>query len=79
MHVKKWLDTTCITKHITFHCFRHTFAMMLTENGIPINTIATLLGHKKVSSTQVYSKVTRQMAEDAIDKAGKMFHHTKND
>ena len=77
-HVKKWLDTACIKKHITFHCFRHTFAMMLTENGIPINTIATLLGHKKVSSTQVYSKVTRQMAEDAIDKTGLMLHHTNN-
>ncbi len=68
-HVKKWLASANITKHITFHCFRHTYAMMLTEKGISINIISTLLCHQKISSTQVYSKVTSQMTEEAIEKA----------
>lgn len=76
-HVKKWLDKAGIIKHITFHCFRHSFAMMLTENGVPINIISVLLGHKQVSSTQVYSKVTRQMTENAIDMTNKETEKSK--
>ena len=72
IHVKKWLESAGIKKHITFHCFRHTYAMMLTEKGISINVISALLCHKKLSSTQFYSKVTRQMAEEAIEKANIM-------
>lgn len=49
-----------ITKHITFHCFRHTFAMQLLETGADIYTIATLLGHKSVSSTQVYARMSQE-------------------
>ena len=36
-----------IDKHITFHCFRHTFAMQLLDKGVDIYTIATLLVHNK--------------------------------
>lgn len=72
IHVKKWLESAGIKKNITFHCFRHTYAMMLTEKGISINVISALLCHKKLSSTQIYSKVTRQMAEEAIEKANIM-------
>ena len=43
--------------------------MMLTEKGVSINIISALLCHKKLSSTQVYSKVTRKMAEEAVEKA----------
>lgn len=69
IHVKKWLELANITKNITFHCFRHTYAMMLTEKGISINIISALLCHKRLSSTQVYSKVTRKMAEEVVEKA----------
>jgi integrase len=57
---------------LAFHSARHTYAMMLTEKGISINVISALLCHKKLSSTQIYSKVTRQMAEEAIEKANIM-------
>lgn len=77
IHISKWLESAHITKHITFHCFRHTFAMMLTENGTPINIVATLLGHRQLSSTQAYSKVTRKMAEDAIIKSNNEFQKVK--
>lgn len=47
-----------ITKHITFHCFRHTFAMTLFKKGVDIYCIANLLGHKSVASTQVYARMS---------------------
>ena len=67
IHLKRWLELANIRKHITFHCFRHTYAMMLTEKGISTNIISSLLCHKKLSSTQVYSKVTTQMVERTIE------------
>lgn len=67
IHVKRWLELANIRKHITFHCFRHTYAMMLTEKGISTNIISSLLCHKKLSSTQIYSKVTTQMIERTIE------------
>ena len=67
IHVKRWLELANIRKHITVHCFRHTYAMMLTEKGISTNIISSLLCHKKLSSTQVYSKVTTQMVERTIE------------
>ena len=67
IHVKRWLELANIRKHITFHCFRHTYAMLLTEKGISTNIISSLLCHKKLSSTQVYSKVTTQMVERTIE------------
>lgn len=55
-----------ITKHITFHCFRHTFAMQLLETGADIYTIATLLGHKSVTSTLVYARMSPEEAREAV-------------
>ena len=52
--------------HITLHCFRHTFAMQLLETGADIYTIATLLGHKSVSSTQVYARVSQEEIKKAV-------------
>ena len=51
---------------ITFHQARHTFAMLLQEKGVEIYTISKLLAHKRVSSTQVYAKVTNQQVYEAI-------------
>lgn len=50
------IESAKITKHITFHCFRHTFAMTLLSKGVDIYTIAKLLGHKSVASAQVYAR-----------------------
>lgn len=68
--IHKWLPVLMrkakITKHITFHCFRHTFAMQLLETGADIYTIVTLLGHKSVTSTQVYARMSPEEAREAI-------------
>jgi site-specific recombinase XerD len=47
-----------IRKHITFHSARHTFATTVTlSNGVPIETVSKLLGHSKLSTTQIYARV----------------------
>ena len=46
--------------------FRHTFAMQLLDKGIDIYTISTLLGHKQVSSTQSYAKISSKKMIEAI-------------
>ncbi|MDR0546833.1 MAG: site-specific integrase [Dysgonamonadaceae bacterium] len=43
--LKKWLETAGITKKITFHCFRHTFATLQLSNGTDIYTVSKMLGH----------------------------------
>lgn len=67
-HLKKWLKTAGITKHITFHCFRHTFATLQLAAGTDIYTISKLLTHSDVSTTQVYTDVVSSLKRDATNK-----------
>lgn len=47
-----------IQKNLTFHMARHTFATTITlSNGVPIETVSKLLGHTKISTTQIYARV----------------------
>ncbi|GAA4337858.1 site-specific integrase [Mucilaginibacter gynuensis] len=47
------------TKRLTFHCARHTFATTVTlTNGVPIETVGQMLGHKSIGTTQLYARIT---------------------
>ena len=58
-----------IKKRLTFHVARHTFATTVTlSNGVPIETVSKLLGHTKLSTTQIYARVIeRKVSDDMKD------------
>ena len=57
-----------ITKELTFHIARHTFATTVTlSNGIPIETVSKMLGHSSIKQTQHYAKILdRKVSEDMM-------------
>ncbi len=67
-HLLKWVSTAGITKDITFHCFRHTFATLQLSSGTDIYTVSKMLGHRELKTTQIYAKVIDQTKRTAADK-----------
>lgn len=47
-----------IEKHITWHTARHTFATLALNNGMPIESVSRVLGHTKISTTQIYAQLS---------------------
>lgn len=66
-HLRQWIKDAGITKPITFHCFRHTYATLQLSGGTDIYTISKLLGHKNVQTTQIYTKVVNEAKRKAAD------------
>lgn len=64
--LKKWIESAGIKKHITFHCFRHTYATLQLANGTDIYTVSKLLGHTNVKTTQIYTKVVDEKKDESI-------------
>lgn len=64
--LKDIITTAGITKPITFHCARHTFATMCLTLDIDIYTVSKLLGHSDVRVTQIYAKLIDQKKDMAI-------------
>ncbi|MFI8379811.1 site-specific integrase [Leeuwenhoekiella sp. NPDC079379] len=57
-----------IPKHLTFHSARHTFATSVTlANGVPIETVSKMLGHSKISTTQIYARVLEEKISSDIE------------
>ncbi len=65
-YLKEIGDLCEITKEITFHMARHTFATSVTlTNGVPIESVSKMLGHKNIQTTQHYAKVLdKKVGED---------------
>lgn len=64
----KWILEAGITKKITFHNFRHTFATLQLFNGTDIYTVSKMLGHKDLKTTQIYAKIVDESKRDASNK-----------
>jgi integrase len=67
-HLYQWIGAAGITKDITFHCFRHTFATLQLSKGTDIYTVSKMLGHRELKTTQIYAKIIDQTKRVAADK-----------
>lgn len=65
--LKRWASTVGITKNITFHTARHTFATALLTKGADLFTTSKLLGHTNVKTTQIYAKIVDTKKREAVD------------
>ena len=68
VYLKEVAHYVGITKNLTFHMARHTFATTITlSNGVPIETVSKLLGHSKIATTQIYARVLEHKVSSDMD------------
>ncbi|WP_422359112.1 tyrosine-type recombinase/integrase [Reichenbachiella sp.] len=63
--LQNWINEAGIAKHITFHCSRHTYAVLLLSNGVNIYTVSKLLGHKSIKTTEIYAHIIDKVKQEA--------------
>jgi integrase len=63
--LKKIAEHCNINKELTFHIARHTFATTVTlSNGVPIESVSKMLGHRRIATTQHYAKIVDKKVEE---------------
>lgn len=67
--LKKYLQASDIGFDITPHKLRHTFATHMLDHGADLRSVQTLLGHASLSTTQIYTHVTKERMREAYDAA----------
>jgi len=68
MALQRWCMDAGINKTITFHCGRHTFAVLQLSLGTEIFTVSKLLGHKELKTTQVYARILDEKKREAVNR-----------
>lgn len=70
--LRVWTKKAGITKHITWHCARHSFAVNILNNGANIKTVSDLLGHSSIKMTEKYLHVVDKLKDEAINSLPEM-------
>lgn len=78
-YLKEVADLCGISRHLTFHLARHTFATSVTlSNGVPMETVSKMLGHTTLRTTQIYAKVIeRKVSDDMLTLRDKLENQDK--
>ena len=66
VELQRWCMAAGMYKELTFHCGRHTFAVLMLDLGADIYTVSKLLGHRELSTTQIYAKVLDKSKQNAV-------------
>ena len=68
MHLKA-IGLACgIRQSLSFHVARHSFGALTLEAGIPIESIAKMMGHASIASTQIYAQITDSKISRDMDR-----------
>lgn len=65
--IRTWVKRAGITKNISFHCARHTFATLALTQGADLYSISKLLGHTNIATTQIYAAIIDQRKQEAAN------------
>lgn len=68
LKLQQWMMRAGISKTITFHCARHTYATLQLTAGTDIYTVSKLLGHRDLRTTQIYAKIIDEKKKEAANK-----------
>lgn len=74
LYIKIWSEFCEIDKHVTFHTARHTFAVGILTCGGDIYALSRLLGHKRVTTTQIYADITETTKQKTMDLLNEMLN-----
>ena len=80
LYLKEMAAACDIEKRVTSHLARHTFATTVTltyANGVSIESISKMLGHTKLSTTQIYARIIDKTISDEMDRLALKLNHTR--
>ncbi len=75
---KQYCALAGIVRHYTPHCLRHTMATMLIENGADVRSVQEILGHSRISTTEIYLSVSSQRKQEVLSKFNQRNHFSLN-